>query len=193
MALMNSETGWGWPARVLHWVMAVLILGLIGVGVYMSNFERDLIAEYKLAQAHKSVGFVVFVLALGRLAWRRANRATPALPETMPRWQRRAARASHIALYVLMVAMPLSGWLMASASPFNDPGAFPFQIKNEVFGLFELPDPFPVGSEPLRKALLGVHIALAASLVLVLILHAGAALKHHFVDRDSVLRRMIRG
>ncbi|WP_112322414.1 cytochrome b [Oceanibium sediminis] len=193
MSLKNTTTAWGWPARVLHWVMALMILAMLGVGTYMANFEKDLIARLELVQTHKSVGFTVFILALIRIGWRLANRDTPALPPAMPRWQKAASHASHLALYLLMLALPLSGWLMASSSPLNDEGAYPMRIPNMVFGLFEMPDPFPVGSKALSDALYQLHGALALALELILLVHLGAALKHHFVDGDTVLSRMVSG
>jgi cytochrome b561 len=82
---------------------------------------------------------------------------------------------------------------MASASPLNDPGAYPFQVKNMVFGLFELPDPYPEGSKALSEWLARVHFWLAMALTALLGVHVAAALKHQYVDRDGLLRRMIAG
>lgn len=193
MPLKNTTKAWGWPARVLHWAMALMIILMLVVGTYMANFEKDLIARLEMVQTHKSVGFTVFVLALIRVIWRLANRNTPALPATMPGWQKAASHGSHLALYVLLFALPLTGWLMASASPLNDEGAYPLRIPNMVFGLFELPDPFPKGSESLTNTLHTLHWGLAMAMVLILLVHLLAALKHHFVDRDTVLTRMTSG
>jgi cytochrome b561 len=192
MSLRNTRDTWGWPARALHWAMAALILFMLGLGVWMVNFTPDLLAQYKLTQIHKSFGFTVFVLALLRLGWRLANRA-PDLPDAMPRWERRVAAGTHGALYVLILALPLSGWLQVSASPLNDAGAVPFRIPNMVFGLFEMPDPFSTGSQALTDALVSLHNTLAVLLAAVLALHVAGALKHHLLHRDAVLRRMIRG
>lgn len=193
MSAMNSETGWGWPARVLHWVMAFLIIGMLVFGTYMSNFQTDLIAQYNSIQTHKSIGFTVFVLALVRVVWRLMQKRTPTLPADMPGWQRSASHVSHALLYILIVAMPLSGWLMASASPLNDEGAYPIQIRNMVFGLFEMPDPFPTGDKALTETLLAVHATLAILLAVILLVHVAAAVKHHVVDRDRILMRMVKG
>jgi len=188
MAMRNTRERWGWPARLLHWAMAALILFQLGLGLYMANFVDDLFARFDYTQLHKSWGFVIFTLALVRLVWRAANPAPPMPPET-PGWERAAARASHVALYLLMIALPVSGWLMASASPLQDT----YGVKNMVFGLFELPDPFQPGSKRLDAALKAVHLGAAIALMAVLAVHAGAALRHHFVKRDRVLMRMIRG
>jgi cytochrome b561 len=193
MRLTNTAEGWGWPARLLHWGMAALILGLLGVGWFMVNIvgTNDLVLRYQLTQMHKSFGVVVFALALVRLGWRAAN-ATPAEADGAA-WQKAAARGAHLALYALMLLLPLSGWLMASASPLNDPGAFPFQIRNMVFGLFELPDPFAVGDRGLELTLKAVHLWSAIGMAVLLTVHAVAALAHHLVRRDRVLLRMLRG
>lgn len=192
MALQNSDTGWGWPARVIHWLMAVLMIGMLAVGFYMTRLS-DLIARYELTQQHKSVGFTVFVLAVLRVVWRLMNRKTPALPDHMPRWQVGASHASHLALYILIFALPLTGWLMASSSPLNDEGAFPFRIPNKVFGLFEMPDPFTTGDKGLSELFQQAHELCAFALIAVLLVHAGAALKHHLFERDRILMRMITG
>ena len=96
-------------------------------------------------------------------------------------------------LYILIIAIPVSGWLMVTSSPLNDPGAYPTQIRNMVFGLFEMPDPFATGNEALSRALRTLHDILGKLLILTLLAHIGASLKHHFIDRDNILRRMIRG
>lgn len=192
MALKNTSTGWGWLARLLHWTIAILMIGLLGVGFYMANFEKDLIKVYNLTQQHKSFGFTVFVLAVIRVIWRFSNRQTPKLPEAMPRWQVLASEASHWVLYILMFALPISGWLMSSASPFNDDEHF-FTIKNMVFGLFEMPDPFYPGDQALTDFFHTIHMGCGFLLAGVLAIHTGAALKHHLFEKDRILMRMIIG
>ncbi|GMG82839.1 cytochrome b [Paralimibaculum aggregatum] len=209
MGLSNTREGWGWPARLLHWLMALLILGMLGVGFYMVEIVGDdLIQRFNLTQMHKSWGVIVFALALLRILWR-AVTPSPA-PVPMPAWQKTAAQASHLALYALMIALPLTGWLMASSSPYNDADAY-VQIRNEVrltylFGaetlaalgledalVWAMPDPYEPGDEALSKRFEQVHLALALALTAVLGLHVAAALKHQFIDRDGLLMRMIRG
>ena len=102
MRLRDSSGGWGAVTRLLHWGMAALILFQLGLGIWMTR-APDLLARFAWTQTHKSWGTVIFALALLRLGWRLAN-PTPPLPATMPAWQRRAARASHAALYALMLA-----------------------------------------------------------------------------------------
>ncbi|HUF86544.1 MAG TPA: cytochrome b [Thermohalobaculum sp.] len=188
MGLGNTPTGWGWPARLLHWLMAALILFQIGLGLWMVNAVADPVAQFALYQTHKSWGFVIFALALVRVAWRLSHPA-PDLPPGMGRREAALARGAHLALYALMIALPLSGWLMVSASTLQES----FGIRNMVFGLFELPDPFQPGSKALEDLLRSVHTWSAVALTLILAGHVGAALRHHFGRRDAVLRRMILG
>ena len=188
MALRNDDTAWGLPARLLHWAMAVIMIGMLGLGFYTANVVTDVYQQFGLVQIHKSWGFVVFVLALLRVAWRLVY-PTPALPEVTPDCQATASRRAHQALYFLMFALPLTGWLMSSASTLQEM----YGIKNMVFGLFAMPDPFVPGSAALEAAFSWAHMLCAIALTAILLVHAGAALKHHFVDRDEVLTRMTKG
>lgn len=193
MALRNSVTGWGWLARLFHWSMAVIIIGLLVMGFIIAEIltgtdSDTLLLKFTLTQDHKSWGFVAFALACLRIVWRWVN-PSPALPEGMSAFERFLAHAGHYGLYVCMFLMPVSGWLMASASPLQDA----YGIKNLVFRQFELPDPFVPGSEELVSVFATIHAAAGLVLALLLLGHVAAALKHHFINRDSVLRRMIRG
>lgn len=188
MGLRNTETGWGLPARALHWTMAGLILFMLGLGFYVANFVPDAYERFALVQVHKSWGFVVFVLAALRIVWRIVNPA-PDMPAHMGGLERATAHIGHGLLYVAIVLMPLSGWLMASASDLQEM----YGVRNMVFGLFEMPDPFQPGDRALEAVFSSVHTVCAFVLVAVLAGHVAAALKHHFIDRDNVLRRMIRG
>jgi cytochrome b561 len=184
----DGVTGWGWVTRLLHWAMAPLILFQLALGPRAASFTPDLIERFRLAQLHKSWGAVVFALALLRVGWRLANRAPPP-PPGMPAWQVRAAWASHRLLYSLMLIVPLSGWVRASASPTQDL----LGIDNMVFGWFALPDPWVPGARAVEAAAEATHVWSAALLAFVLAVHVGAALKHRFVDRDGVLARMTFG
>ncbi len=185
--LAARSGGWNGLSRFLHWVTAAVILWVLGLGNYIGTFVTDVYEAFELVQLHKSWGFVAFALGVIRIAWRCVSRA-PLPPPGMPRWQRVASRVSHFLLYALMIAMPVSGWLYASASNAQEL----FGIQNEVFGLFELPDPFQPGSEELADRFGRFHGMASRLLMLVVAIHVLAALKHHFVDRDDVLRRMTR-
>jgi len=191
LSLRDTRTRWGWPAKLLHWTMAILMIGLALVGTWMANFLNDMVLQFQLTQLHKSFGFVVFTLAVLRVLWRWANPVSPLPPVDQPAWERWVAHGTHRALYALMFVMPLSGWLMASASELNDPGAYPMQIENMVFGLFELPDPIKPGDEALEAIFHTIHAWSSYLLAVLLLLHIGGALKHHFMHKDSILRRML--
>ncbi len=189
MQASNTKTGWGWVTRAIHWIMAALILFQLGMGIWMTNFVDDLLVRFDLTQTHKSWGFVIFALALLRIVWRLANRATPSLPADTPRWQGHAAQVSHAMLYLLMLVLPLSGWAMSAASPTQDL----LGIQNSVFGWFAMPDPWVPGVKSVEEAAQIVHFASGLLLAVLLVIHAGAALKHHFIDRDRVLAGMVLG
>lgn len=199
MSLHNTVTHWGWLAKFLHWSMAVLMIGLAAVGVFMANFTDwyypDMLdattARVELTQHHKSFGFVVFVLACLRVVWRWLSPAVPGLPYETPGWQRITVKATHYGMYALIFIMPLSGWLMSSASVLNDSDAYPAQIKNMVFDLFELPDPISPGDRDIAAFFQVVHEYAGYALGFLLVAHIGGVLFHHFILRDSVLTRML--
>ena len=186
MKTRNTTESWGWPARVLHWSIAALILFQLGLGLYMTDFVPDLSEQFKLFQLHKSWGFVVFCLGVIRVAWRLANRRSPHLPVGTPRWQAIASHASHGLLYLLILVMPLSGWVMSAASRTQDY----LGIQNMVFGVFAMPDPWVPGVRWIADAAKEIHELSAWAMIAILALHLAAALKHHIIDRDTVLKRM---
>ncbi len=165
-------------AKTLHWLMAILLFGLLALGFYM----HDLLLspeKLKLYSWHKWAGVTAFLLVLVRLAWR-VTHLPPALPASMPRIMQLAAHAGHFALYALMIAIPLSGWLMSSAKGF----------QTVWFGVLPIPDLLDKNKE-LGDLLAIVHKGLNLLFVAVLAGHIGAALKHHFIDRDDILTRML--
>ena len=167
-------------ARTLHWLAALLIFTGVGLGLYMTDLELspDKLRYYAW---HKWLGITVFLLAAARLAWRAANPAPP-LPGAMPAWQRWVAGAAHVLLYALMLAIPLSGWIYSSATG----------VSVAYLNLVDLPNLVPKDRE-LAKTLLLVHQSLNYLLAAVVTVHVAAALKHHFVDRDDILARMLPG
>jgi len=188
MRATNSETSWGWAQRLLHWGMAALILFMLVLGVWMVRLD-DVFARFGWVQLHKSWGVAVFGLALVRLLWRLRQPASPAAPRQSPRWERAAARAAHAALYALMFALPVTGWLLASASPLQDR----FGLPTVAFGVLALPDPFVPGDQALEDGFRTLHAALAIGLAGVIAIHAAGALRHHFALKDDVLKRMTFG
>jgi len=178
--LPGKVVRWGITGRLLHWAMAMLIIGLVAVGLVMTHGHFDLGTTFALYQAHKSYGLIVLPLLLWRLLWRWRTTAPPA-PPGMPPIERRLARVAHGLFYGLMAALPVSGWIMASASP--------LRLPTRPFNLFSMPDlvrPDPVLFERLRL----LHEVVAYGLVALLVLHVAAALKHHLLDKDDVLRQI---
>ena len=179
---MNSETRYGTVAMLLHWLIALAIISLLIVGKYMHELPNSDPNKFALYQLHKSFGITVLVLTVLRIVWRVVNKVPP-LPPGMPAWQRWGAHASHVLLYVFALAIPLSGWAMVSASPLGIPTLW--------FGVAEIPHLPVTPSEDAREQFEEVHELLGNLLILLLIAHVLAALKHHFWDRDTVLRRML--
>lgn len=177
-------------AKLLHWLIAALIAGMVGLGVYMTDVEGDFQYKLWLYQLHKSFGVTLFALVLIRLAWRQIS-PPPVMPADMSLWERRAAKSAHSALYVLMLALPLSGWARVSASPLS--------IPTEVFGLFTLPHIPWLASLPSETkqawepVFQTVHWAIAWVLVAVVAVHALAALRHALILKDDVMQRMLPG
>ncbi len=167
-------------AIALHWAVALLIFVAFPLGLYMQDLPLTP-QKLKLYAFHKWIGVTVFMLAAARLAWRLAHPAPP-LPPHLPAWERRAAAGVQAALYGLMLAVPLSGWLMSSAKG----------VPTVWLGLLRLPDLLP-RDEALGEVLRWVHLGLNLTLATLVAVHVGAALKHRFVDRDDVLRRMLPG
>lgn len=178
MTLRNSTTRWGSIAQLLHWLIVALIILQVTLGTIADQLPLGLQKLAMLAR-HKSVGITILGLALLRLLWRSWN-PTPALPDDLRPYERWLARFTHAALYFLLFALPLSGWTMSSAR------GFPVSW----FGLWQLPDLVP-RNRPLYEALLTTHHVLVWSLAAVALLHVTAALKHHFVLKDDVLKRML--
>lgn len=174
----NSDSAWGAPAKFIHWLVALLIfvqfaLGWLAVGWRLSPLKLNLYVW------HKSTGMVILLLVLARLLWRLVN-LTPALPLETPAWERVAARVSHGSLYVLMIAMPISGWIAQSAS------GIPFRIFWRVsLPALVLPDR--------AVAILAafVHFSLGIALAALTALHIAAAFRHHFIKHNTILVRML--
>lgn len=162
-------------ARLLHWSMAVLILAMLFVGVAMVS---SMTLRPTLLALHRPIGAALLVLVIVRLV-HRLRRRTPPLPSDLPRWQRAAAHASHVALYALMLALPLIGWAMVSAA--GNPVT--------LWGSVSLPAIAP-HDPAIYSALRGAHTWLARALLAVVLLHLSAALYHAWVRRDGVLRTM---
>jgi cytochrome b561 len=166
------------PAVLLHWAIAMLILGLFPLGIYMVDLPVSP-EQLKLYAYHKWAGVTVFFLVLLQLAWR-LRHAPPPLPVSLPRWQQRAAHGLHVVLYALMLAAPLTGWLMGSAYGFS----------TAWFGVLSLPNLIQK-NEGLGDLLKLVHQYLNYAFIVFVIGHVVAALWHQLIDRDGMLHRML--
>jgi cytochrome b561 len=176
--LRNTEQAWGTPAKVFHWAVAVLVFTQIGLGWAAVNWRLSP-TKLDLFVWHKSIGILILLLMLARLGWRSVNVA-PSLPMGMLRFERLAAHLSHVILYMLLFLMPLTGWIISSASN------IPFRVFWQV--------PLPTIVQPdkvLADEVARVHLALFFVLALLLTLHIVAAFRHHFVKRNDVLQRML--
>jgi len=178
--LRNTGDSWGAPAKLFHWVMAALIFAQLTLGLMAANWRLSP-TKIELFFWHKSTGMLILALVALRLLWRLAN-PTPALPSGMPAWERAAARLSHGLLYVVMIALPVTGWIINSAS----------NIPFRIFWLIPLPAIVAPDKSTADLVAL-VHRGLFVLLALVLVAHIGAALRHHFVKRNTVLVRMLPG
>jgi cytochrome b561 len=167
-------------AIALHWLMALAIVAGFAMGLYMVDlaFSPN---KLKLYSWHKWIGVSVFALAAIRLLWRLTH-AAPPLPQGAPVWQQWAAHGTHMALYVLFFALPLSGWLFSSAAGF----------QTVYLGLIPLPDLIEKNRE-LADTLKAVHRYLGYALAALVTVHVAAALKHQFIDRDGLMRRILPG
>ncbi|MFB0488077.1 cytochrome b561 [Methylobacterium sp. OAE515] len=175
-------------AILLHWASALGVLVLIGLGLTMTHADLAPLRQFQLYQWHKSVGITVLALTALRVLWRLTHRP-PTHPAGMPARERRAAGAAHALLYLLLVGLPLTGWAVVSLSPFN--------IPTVLYGLVPWPHlplaafvPDQVAAEGLLKR---VHALGAWFLAALLAVHVAAALRHHLLLRDDVLRRMLPG
>jgi cytochrome b561 len=175
----------------LHWILAALVITNLYLGLRMEASSG--LAKFQIFQLHKSVGITVLVFTVLRLAWRFTHHPPP-YPETMKPWEKVAASSVHWGFYALMLALPLTGWVIVSASPTNIPTVlFPSVLHNLIpwphLGfVHDLPMQTRRG---LEDGVGEVHEFLAWIGVALFVLHVGAALKHQFVERDGVLFRML--
>jgi cytochrome b561 len=180
MRLRNSRSGYGWIAIGLHWTAAIGIGAMLGLGLWMTSLDYYHAWYHRAPELHKSLGAVLALLFLARLLWRWTN----PLPAPLPHWtalERQLSRWVHVALLLLPLALVLSGWLIATAD------GRPLR----VFGLLEIPA-WVTGMARQEDRAGIVHTALAWTTLLLIALHVGAALRHHFLRRDRTLLRMVR-
>lgn len=175
----NTEENYGLIAVILHWAMAVVIVALFALGLWMVGLNYYDPWYRKAPELHKGIGVLLFSVLLLRLAWRWSSASPKPEPGLTP-FERKASSAAHIALYVLLVAVMASGYLISTADG----------RPVDVFGWFQIPA--VVSGLPNQADLAGdIHLALAIGLIALAGFHAAGALKHHFLDRNRTLVRML--
>lgn len=179
-AWLNSKTRYGIIAQFFHWSVAALVFVQVGLGLYAAGLPLG-IARLQWMSYHKSLGLTVLILVALRLAWRLRD-ASPPLPASMPRWEQRAAHLTHWFIYLVLFTAMLSGWLYASAAG----------LSINWFGYFLVPDLIHKNTAiaPLFKSL---HHGLVFLLVILLVGHIGAAMRHAVMLKDGVMQRMLPG
>lgn len=180
MGARNTPMQWGWVAKTLHWVTALAVIGLVIVGNVMDEMANSP-DKVKIFALHKSVGLTVLAIVVLRLLWRLFDKRPP-YPSSMPSWQRRLSEISHALLYVMLFTQTLSGWLYNSASNFG----------LRWFNLFSVPA-LSGPDKALKHLAQDIHGAGWIILAVLMGIHVAAALKHHFIDRDVTLARMVPG
>jgi cytochrome b561 len=180
--IRNSTTDWGWPARVLHWIGAVMILLLILHGWRMTHLtpRPERLANYA---GHSALGYDLLALLVLRLLWRWFN-PVPQLPADLKPWERMAARLGHVGLYVLLFVASLTGWMVATT--------FRAPMTKDVFGI-DVPPIVTAVDRSTRQWIEDSHMVLAYVLAAVVLIHVIGALRHHFLKRNDILRRMTWG
>ncbi|MBI1215590.1 MAG: cytochrome b [Alphaproteobacteria bacterium] len=184
MQFKNTDKSYGAVTKTFHWLSALLVIGLICVGLYFSdmpNSPATMHTKLQLVTMHKSFGIIVLCLTVLRIIWHIYTRK-PGLVDGMKKWERVAAKGAHYFLYFAMLALPLSGWGLTSAAG----------RPVKLFGLDALTLPDLVAkNHDLKETLEDFHSTVAWILIGVIAVHAAAALKHHIIEKDSTLRRML--
>ncbi|MEJ1296512.1 MAG: cytochrome b [Candidatus Sedimenticola sp. (ex Thyasira tokunagai)] len=180
MAWSNSKNSWGWTSILIHWLTAVTVFTLFGLGLWMVELTYYDEWYKKGPDLHRAIGVLLFILTALRLVWRKSRPTPESLPNHQ-RWEIGLAHTVHALLYLLLFAIMFSGYLISTA---DSRGV-------DIFGLFSIPA--TITSIPQQEEVAGVvHFYLACSLIGLVILHAAGALKHHVIDKDRTLTRMIK-
>ena len=178
MKIRNTTQVWGSAAKSLHWLMALGIVGTMTLGLVMVNLPMSAL-KFELYAIHKSLGMTLLLLAALRIFWRWIN-PVPALPDSVPPHEQRLAGWAHGLFYVLLFAMPISGYVINSAANF----------PLNVFGVLQVPNLVPE-SERITDAATWVHGSLFWFFAGLIVVHVAGALRHHFILKDGILRRML--
>ncbi|MCX7125211.1 MAG: cytochrome b [Gammaproteobacteria bacterium] len=177
----NTHHSYGSVTKFLHWLIALLVLLMLCVGVSFSYLPHSPFSSF-LMQIHKSTGITILFLMAIRLFWRWMN-PTPALPKKTPLWEHIAIRVVHYLFYLVIIAMPITGIIMTMAG--SHPLAF--------WWLFNIHLPFIPEDKALSRFMFNWHNYLAWTVTALIVLHTLAALKHHFINKNNILKRMMPG
>ncbi|MGM0422736.1 MAG: cytochrome b, partial [Pseudomonadota bacterium] len=172
MRLRNTSTYYGSLAKLFHWTIALLIIGMLGVGFYMHGLDPTPF-KFKIYTWHKSIGLLVLALVVLRLVWRLINPSPALLKAQMKTWEIKLAHLTHFLLYLCLFLMPLSGWLMASADSNPDPTIYGFAMPQLIDA-----------DKRLAGWFFQIHFITAWTLIGLIVLHVAGAFKHHFVNKD---------
>lgn len=178
--LKNTQDSYGSVTKTLHWLIALLVVGMLIFGFWL-GFIPDGPQKGQLIGLHKSIGATILLLMVVRLWWRFVN-PQPLLPITVPPWEQMAARSVHFLLYLVLFAMPITGWVMSSL------GTHPVIF----WGLFNITLPL-AKNKVWSEYFFNAHAVIAWIIIGLLVLHVGAGLKHHFIEKNNVLKRMLPG
>jgi cytochrome b561 len=176
--LRNTQYQYGAIAIILHWVMAFIVIAMLILGLYMTRLPVSL-QKLKMYGWHKEFGILVLGLVMIRVGWRLSN-ITPLLSTYVPAWEEFIARCTHWSFYLLMGALPITGWVISSAAG----------LPVSFFGWFVLPN-LVLPNEELRILFQNIHEWLAYALIALICLHVAAALKHQFINKNDIMRRML--
>lgn len=177
--MFNTADRFGLVSIILHWLMAITVIGLFGLGWYMVDLTYYDSLYKTLPFIHKSIGIIFGLFLIFRLFWKGIN-VTPKFEDGLSSFERLAAKAAHLGLYGLMVSIVISGYLISTAD----------NSSISVFDIFQVPA--TITSIPEQEDVAGfVHEYLGYSIIGLTLLHAAAALKHHYLDKDNTLRKML--
>jgi len=177
--LKNSPEKYGTISKILHWGIALLVLALIALGWYMTSLDYYHPWRHRTLSLHKSVGVLVFILFMIKILWLIKN-PTPKISDKLKKWERIAAWIVHKFLFAIICILPITGYIMSTSSG----------SSISFFGMFEIAPLFTAG-ENARDISENIHEIIAYSTLAVAILHIAAALKHHFIDKDDTLKKML--
>lgn len=182
MMLRNTPNEWGSLAKSLHWIVAALVIFLLAYGWWMAHLAPRS-GRLGLYELHSSIGYDLLFLVILRLLWRVIDRA-PALPADLKRWEMISARAGHFLLYLLVLAVSVTGWLLL--------GTFSRPVAATLFQSIPVPVMNLTGDRMLHGLFEKSHAILSYALLALIVVHVLAALRHHFIKKNDILRRMWR-